>query len=74
MIASEQTGRQVETIAFDDFLKMELWVGRIVSGSVFAEARKPAYILHVDFGDELGIKNRVLRWRRYTSQRSSSAN
>ena len=44
------------TISFDDFLKIELRVGRIVSASVFAEARKPAYILHVDFGAELGIK------------------
>ena len=46
----------METISFDDFLKVELRVGRIVSASVFKEARKPAYILHVDFGDELGIK------------------
>jgi tRNA-binding protein len=46
----------VETISFDEFLKVELRVGRIVSASVFKEARKPAYILHVDFGDELGIK------------------
>jgi tRNA-binding protein len=46
----------VETISVDEFLKVELRVGRIVSASVFEQARKPAYILHVDFGDELGIK------------------
>lgn len=46
----------METISFGDFLKMELCVGRIVNASVFADARKPAYILHVDFGNELGIK------------------
>lgn len=46
----------METISFDDFLKVELRVGRIVNASVFKEARKPAYVLHVDFGDELGIK------------------
>ena len=46
----------METISFDDFLKVELWVGRIVSASVFKEARKPAYVLHVDFGEELGVK------------------
>lgn len=46
----------VETISFDEFLKVELRVGRVVSASVFEQARKPAYILHVDFGDELGIK------------------
>lgn len=46
----------MELISFDDFLKVELRVGRIVEASVFKEARKPAYVLHVDFGDELGIK------------------
>jgi len=46
----------METISFDDFLKVELRVGRIVSASVFKEARKPAYVLHVDFGSEIGIK------------------
>jgi len=46
----------VETITFDDFLKVDLRVGRIVSASVFKAARKPAYVLHVDFGDELGSK------------------
>ena len=46
----------METISFDDFLKVELRVGRIVSAAVFQQARKPAYVLHVDFGSELGIK------------------
>ncbi|MEL7311876.1 MAG: tRNA-binding protein [Pseudomonadota bacterium] len=46
----------MKEIAFDDFLKVELRVGKVVSAEVFAEARKPAYILHVDFGDELGVK------------------
>ena len=46
----------METISFDDFLRVELRVGRIVSASVFKEARKPAYVLHVDFGEELGVK------------------
>lgn len=43
-------------ISFDDFLKVELRVGRIVEASVFKEARKPAYVLHVDFGEALGIR------------------
>lgn len=46
----------METISFDEFLKVELRVGRIVSASVFEKARKPAYILHVDFGAEIGIR------------------
>ena len=43
-------------ISFDDFLKVELRVGKILSAEVFPEARKPAYILHVDFGDDLGVR------------------
>ena len=46
----------MDTISFDDFLKVELRVGRIVRASVFAEARKPAYVLHVDFGEVLGVR------------------
>ena len=43
-------------ISFDDFLKVELRVGKIISAEVFAEARQPAYILHVDFGEQHGVK------------------
>ena len=46
----------METISFEDFLKVDLRVGRVVSATVFEQARKPAYILHVDLGNELGIK------------------
>ena len=43
-------------ISFDDFLKVELRVGKIISAEVFPEARKSAYILNVDFGDEFGVR------------------
>ena len=46
----------METISWDDFSKVELRVGRIISVEVFVEARKPAYILHVDFGPEIGVR------------------
>ena len=46
----------METIAWDDFTRVELRVGRVVRAEVFAEARKPAYVLHVDFGPEIGMK------------------
>lgn len=41
------------TISFDDFLKIDLRVGRIVDAQPFPEARKPAYKLQVDFGREI---------------------
>lgn len=46
----------METIGWDDFAKVELRVGRIVEARVFSEARKPAYVLQVDFGTGIGTR------------------
>jgi tRNA-binding protein len=46
----------VQTISWDDFIKVELRVGRIVSAAPFPEAKNPAYILQVDFGKNIGMK------------------
>ena len=46
----------MEQITWDDFARVELRVGRVVTAEVFAEARKPAYVLQVDFGDEIGTR------------------
>ncbi|MFD2754997.1 tRNA-binding protein [Comamonas terrae] len=46
----------MEEISWNDFMKVELRVGRVVQAEVFKEARKPAYKLQVDFGPELGLR------------------
>jgi tRNA-binding protein len=43
-------------IEFDDFLKVDMRVGRVLDVEDFPEARKPAWKLTIDFGDEIGTK------------------
>ncbi len=46
----------MEQISWDDFSRVELRVGRIIAADEFPQARKPAYLLQVDFGAELGVR------------------
>ena len=41
---------------FDDFMKLDIRVGEIVEAEIFEKAKKPAYKLWVDFGEEFGTK------------------
>ncbi len=43
-------------ISYADFEQVDIRVGTIVEARVFPEARKPAYILLIDFGQEIGVK------------------
>jgi tRNA-binding protein len=45
-----------ETISYADFERVDIRVGTVVEARNFPEARKPAYILMIDFGPEIGVK------------------
>ena len=54
-----------ELIDWDDFAKVDMRIGRIIDVKDFPEARKPAYILTIDFG-ELGTRKTSAQVTNYT--------
>ncbi len=40
----------------ENFIKLDIRVGKIVSAEEFPEIIKPSYLLNIDFGEEIGIK------------------
>lgn|SRR5690554_4401613 len=46
----------LHTISWEIFESVDIRVGTILEATVFKKARKPAYQLRIDFGEDLGVK------------------
>ena len=57
-----------DAITFDDFLKVDMRVGRVIDVEPFPEARKPAWKLRVDFGADVGVKRSSAQITNYTRE------
>ncbi|GAC1436574.1 MAG: tRNA-binding protein [Solirubrobacteraceae bacterium] len=55
-------------IDFEDFLRVEMRVGRVTEVQDFPEARKPAWKLTIDFGEEIGVKRSSAQIKNYARE------
>lgn len=63
------TQKSEPCIGWNDFMKVDIRVGRVASARTFPEARNPAYVLEVDFGPEIGtLKSSAQLTDRYTPE------
>ena len=45
-----------DLISYSDFTKIDIRLGTIISAELNNKLQRPSFILHIDFGDEIGIK------------------
>jgi tRNA-binding protein len=55
-------------IEFDQFLAVDMRVGRVTDVEDFPEARKPAWKLTIDFGPEIGVKRSSAQIKNYSRE------
>src|SRR6201991_252981 len=57
-----------DDLGWDEFMRVDMRVGRIVEVEEFPEARKPAWKLRVDFGEEIGVKRSSAQITNYSRE------
>jgi tRNA-binding protein len=58
----------LDVITWDDFVKVDVRVGRVIEVDDFPEARRPAWKLRIDFGPDFGVKRSSAQITNYSKE------